>query len=141
MVPVKVVAQQVRRQREQLLTPHLPQNEALSPSSSLSSSCCSLYHQHRTFASSSCEAMKLSWLTLTRSEAVTTVTMRFSSRPTRFPTSSSSRSLASYWLRGATSEWCRGRGEGGWRPFSFITNEHLLIDKVSCAYRKSMTGM
>lgn len=76
-------------------------------------SCCSLYHQHRTFASSSCEAMKLSWLTLTRSEAVTTVTMRFSSRPTRFPTSSSSRSLASYWLRGATSEWCRGRGERG----------------------------
>ena len=51
-----------------------------------------------TLASSSCDAMKFSWLTLTRSEAVTTVTMRFSSRPTRFPTSSSSRSLASYWI-------------------------------------------
>lgn len=49
-----------------------------------------------TLASSSCEAMKLSWLTFTMSDAVTTVTMRFSSRPTRLPTSSSSRSFASY---------------------------------------------
>lgn len=49
-----------------------------------------------TLASSSCEAMKLSWLTFTMSDAVTTVTMRFSRRPTRFPTSSSSRSFASY---------------------------------------------
>lgn len=48
-----------------------------------------------TLASSSCEAMKLSWLTFTRSEAVTTVTIRFSRRPTRFPMSSSSRSLVS----------------------------------------------
>lgn len=58
------------------------------------------HHHHltaiSTLASSSCEAMKLSWLTFTMSDAVTTVTMRFSSRPTRFPTSSSSRSFASY---------------------------------------------
>lgn len=66
--------------------------------------CCCRHHppHHRhyltaisTLASSSCEAMKLSWLTFTMSDAVTTVTMRFSSRPTRFPTSSSSRSFAS----------------------------------------------
>lgn len=54
--------------------------------------CCS---EMNTLASSSCVAMKFSWLMFTRSKAVTTVTMRFSRRPTRLPTSSSSLSLAS----------------------------------------------
>lgn len=71
------------------------------------------FNELSTLASSSCEAMKLSWLTFTRSEAVTTVTMRFSSLPTRFPTSSSSRSLASYWMTQSEScQWNQSH-EGG----------------------------
>jgi len=73
-------------------------------------------NEFSTLASSSCEAMKLSWLTFTRSEAVTTVTMRFSSRPTRFPTSSSSRSLASYWMtQNEISQLKQSHAEGFWQ--------------------------
>lgn len=112
LVSVQIVAQQVGRQRKQLLTPHLQKNKTKPQSHTrriVIIITISHGHGHRnelsTLASSSCEAMKLSWLTFTRSEAVTTVTMRFSSLPTRFPTSSSSRSLASYWT--AQSESCQ----------------------------------
>lgn len=119
LVSVEIVAQQVGRQRKQFLTPHLQKKRNTKTVTHCIIIIIAISHGHgrfnelSTLASSSCEAMKLSWLTFTRSEAVTTVTMRFSSLPTRFPTSSSSRSLASYWMtRSESCQWNQSH-EGG----------------------------
>ncbi len=118
-----VLSEQVRRQTEQLICPLLHQRQHAntkdiwfkrSRSSILTdwdwwcTNICWSDLITRTFATSSWKAMKFRYWMLTMSGPVTTVSIRFSIRPTRFPTSSSSRSFAS-WGRTAvnTSEWDR----------------------------------
>lgn len=104
-----VLSEQVRRQTEQLICPLLHQRQhkhkrhfiktiqVKHPDWSL---CCTNICWSdlitRTLATSSWKAMKFRYWMLTMSGPVTTVSIRFSIRPTRFPTSSSSRSFASW---------------------------------------------